>query len=92
MTQRSRRRPQRNKSISGRISGNIPQSPWKPLRYRSAPFELLSQDALESIHQAGLSILQETGMTILSDEACQRYRAAGFDVDDDNNRVRFESE
>jgi len=92
MTQRGRRRPQRNKSISGRISGHITQSPWKPLRYRSAPFELLSQDALESIHQAALSILQETGMTVLSDEACQRYRAAGFDVDKDSNRVRFESE
>ena len=88
MTQRGRRRPQRKT----RVSGHITQSPWKPLRYRSAPFELLSQDALESIHQSALSILQETGMTVLSDEACQRYRAAGFDIDDDSNRVRFESE
>jgi len=87
MTQRGRRRPQRK----ARVSGTITQSPWKPLRYHNAPFELLSEDALEGIHQAALSILQETGMTILSNEACQSYGAAGFDVDADSNRVRFDS-
>ncbi|MCP4469388.1 MAG: trimethylamine methyltransferase family protein [Gammaproteobacteria bacterium] len=90
MTRRSRRRPQRNKDISGRVSGRITQSPWKPLRYHNAPFELLSQDALESIHQAALSILWDTGMTVLSKGACQRLAAAGFDVDDEINRGRFD--
>ena len=86
MTQRSRRRPQRNK----RASGGLTQSPWKQLRYQSAPFELLSEDALENIHQASLSILRDTGMTVLSQEACRRYREAGFEVDDATNRVHFD--
>ena len=62
------------------------------MRYHNRPFELLSSDAVEGIHQAALSILQETGMAILSDEACQRYATAGFDIDSDSNRVRFVSD
>ncbi len=88
MTQRSRRRPQRKTRISGRIT----QSPWKQLRYRHSPFELLSSDAVESIHQAGLSILQETGMLILSQQARALYAGAGFDVEPDSELVRFERE
>jgi trimethylamine--corrinoid protein Co-methyltransferase len=86
MTQRGRRRPQRK----ARTSGHITQSPWKQLRYQNAAFELLSQDALESIHQAALSILRDTGMIVLSKPACERYRTAGCDIDEADNRVRFE--
>ena len=88
MTRKSRRRPARN----NRESGLIKQLPWKPLRYRHAPFELLSGDAIESIHRAGLSILQETGMLILSRQARQHYSAAGFDLSPDSELVRFDSE
>jgi trimethylamine--corrinoid protein Co-methyltransferase len=88
MIQRGPRRPQRNK----RVSGGLTQSSWQQLRYHSAPFELLSEDALESIHQAALSILRDTGMTILSEEARRRYREAGFEVEETDNRVRFEPE
>ena len=88
MTRRNRRRPARNT----RQSGSIAQLPWKQLRYRHAPFELLSSDAVESIHQAGLSILQETGMLILSQQARQHYSSAGFDLSPDSDLVRFDSE
>jgi trimethylamine--corrinoid protein Co-methyltransferase len=87
MTDRNRRRGKR----SARIAGSIAQRPWKTLRYRNPPFELLGDDAIESIHQAGLSILQETGMTILSPQARKRYAEAGFDVEPDSGRVRFDS-
>jgi trimethylamine--corrinoid protein Co-methyltransferase len=86
MTSKTRRRSQRKT----RKSGAITQPAWKPLRYRNAPTELLSEDALESIHHAALSILQETGMVILSDDARNRYAAAGFDVDPASQRVRFD--
>ncbi|TNF87505.1 MAG: methyltransferase, partial [Gammaproteobacteria bacterium] len=85
---RNRRRPARN----ARESGLITQLPWKQLRYRHPPFELLSSDAIESIHQAGLSILQETGMLILSTTAREYFRAAGFDTSPDSELVRFDSE
>ena len=86
MTNKTRRRSQRKT----RISGSIAQPAWKPLRYRNTPTELLSEDALESIHHAALSILQETGMVILSDAARNRYAQAGFDVDPATQRVRFD--
>ena len=86
MTSKTRRRSQRKT----RISGSITQPAWKPLRYRNAPTELLNEDALESIHHAALSILQETGMVILSDDARSRYAEAGFDVDPASQRVRFD--
>jgi trimethylamine--corrinoid protein Co-methyltransferase len=70
----------------------ITQLPWKQLRYRHPPFELLSSDAIESIHRAGLSILQETGMLILSQQARQHYASAGFDLSPDSDLVRFDSE
>lgn len=88
MTRTGRRRPQRK----SRVSGSIAQLPWKQLRYRHAPFELLDLDAIESIHEAGLSILQETGMLILSETARSHFAAAGFDVKPDTELVRFERE
>ena len=88
MTTKSRRRSTRNP----RVSGSIAQLPWKTLRYQHAPHELLSSDAIETIHQAGLSILQETGMVILSANARQRFSAAGFEVNHESNLVRFDSE
>jgi len=88
MTTRSRRRSTRNP----RVSGLIPQLPWKTLQYQHSPHELLSADAIETIHQAGLSILQETGMIILSENARQRFSAAGFEIDHESSLVRFDSE
>jgi len=88
MTTRSRRRPARKP----RASGLITQTQWKQLRYHHAPFELLSNDAIESIHQAALSILQETGMAILSPSARAYFKTAGFDVNEDSDRVRFASD
>lgn len=88
MTSKSRRRATRKPRISGLIS----QPPWKQLRYHHSPFELLGNDAIESIHQTALSILQETGMTILSQPARDHFSAAGFDVDRDSGTVRFASD
>ena len=65
-----------------RTVGSLTQRPWQTLLYRRPPFELLEPDALEQIHQTALSILQETGMLVLSDEARRRYAEAGFSVDD----------
>ena len=88
MSRQSRRRGGR----SNRVSGALSQPAWKQLRYHNAPTDLLREDALENIHQAALSILQETGMTILAHSARRRYAAAGFDVDEDTQRVRFDSQ
>ena len=88
MSTRSRRRPARKT----RVSGLLTQSPWKTLHYRHAPFELLSEDAIESIHQAALEILKENGMLILSSSAREYFADAGFDSKADAELVRFDPE
>ena len=88
MTRSSRRRSRRQAREPGRLA----QLPWKVLRYRHAPFELLHEDAIESIHRAALTILRETGMLILSPRARELYRQAGFDTRADSELVRFDSE
>ena len=87
MTSQTRRRNGRKT----RVSGALTQAPWKSLRYHNPPYALLGEDAIEHIHQAALSILQETGMVILADSARAHYAAAGFDVTPGSERVRFES-
>jgi trimethylamine---corrinoid protein Co-methyltransferase len=87
MTIQTRRRSGRK----ARVSGSLTQAPWKSLRYHTPPYALLGEDAIEHIHQAALSILQETGMVILAESARAHYAAAGFDVAAGSERVRFDA-
>ena len=87
MTQKSRRRSGRKT----RVTGQIAQPAWKPLRYHRPAYELLSNDAVENIHQAALSILQEVGMAILAESARTRFVEAGFEIADDSDVMRFDS-
>ena len=52
--------------------------------------ELLSAEALEDIHNASLTILEEIGMDVLLPEARERMKAAGADVTPGTERVRFD--
>ena len=80
MAERSSGRRRRGQERPVRDTGGITQSPWRQISYRTPPMEIISADALERIHQAGLSILKETGMKVLSDDARALYAGAGFDV------------
>ncbi len=51
---------------------------------------VLSDDALEAIHEASLTILEEIGMDVILPEARERMRAAGADVTPGTDRVRFD--
>jgi trimethylamine--corrinoid protein Co-methyltransferase len=88
MTERTRRRPGRKQ----RSTGAIVQPAWKPIRYRRPAFALLSDDEIESIHTTALSILQEVGMAVLAPIAREKFAAAGFEVDELTERVRFDSQ
>jgi len=52
--------------------------------------ELLSPEALDDIHEASLTILEEIGMDIILPEARERMKAAGADVTPGRERVRFD--
>jgi len=57
---------------------------------RFDPIRAVSDDELESIHQASLRVLAETGIDFLDGTARKQLADAGADVDD--NRVRFDPE
>jgi trimethylamine---corrinoid protein Co-methyltransferase len=68
------------------------QRPFAQPRLRYAPTEVVSADALESIHLASLRILAEIGMDFLDAEARRLLAAAGATVGGDGHehRVRFD--
>lgn len=54
------------------------------------PIAMLSADELESIHVASLRLLSDIGMEVMHDESRGLLKAAGADVDETNQRVRFD--
>src|SRR5262249_34562836 len=66
------------------------QRPWKQPRNPYVPVRVLSDDELESIHQASLRVLAEIGMDFLDDEARDLLRAAGARTEPGSQRVRFD--
>lgn len=51
---------------------------------------VLTDEALEAIHDASLTILEEIGMDVIQPEARERMKAAGADVTPGTDRVRFD--
>jgi len=71
-----RGRPRRER----RTSGGIPRLPWRRVVNPFTPLEILSDDQLEAIHQAGLRILRDIGMEVLSDHALGLFEQSGASV------------
>ena len=75
---------------AGRSAGKGPiaQTPFRQPRRRFPATDIVSADALEAIHAASLTILEEIGMDFLNSEAREICRQAGATVD--GLRVRFD--
>jgi trimethylamine---corrinoid protein Co-methyltransferase len=58
---------------------------WKN---RLRPYDLLSADQVNAIHEQAMTILEEIGVDFLHERARELFRKAGMRVED--NRVRFE--
>lgn len=57
---------------------------------RYPPIQVASADEIEAIHRASLALLRDTGMEIMHDESRRLLKAAGADVDEATQRVRFD--
>lgn len=79
----------RNRDRRGRSEG-IDQRPWRQIENLFPPVEVLSEDGLQKIEQAALTILEEIGMDFLHPEAHAILQAAGADVETGSDRVRFD--
>ncbi len=83
------RRGGRSAKRSG-TSSAISQKPFRQLKNPFTPSKLVSDDELESIHQASLRVLCEIGIDVLHEEARLIMKDAGAEVDPDSERVRFD--
>lgn len=84
MTRRSSRRRQPRKA------GALNQLPWRNVVNPFPPIEILSSDHVEAIHNASLTLLENVGMHVLHNGARGLLAAAGADVDQSTEMVRFD--
>ena len=70
-----------------RITGGLTQPRFRQVPRSYAPIEVLSADQVAAIHEAGLSVLAEIGMRVLSEPARRLYRDAGAVVTGDMVRL-----
>ncbi len=82
----ARLRPDRSK----RSRGHVAQVAWRHVINERPPTEVLTAAQVETIHDASLRLLRDTGMRVLEPSARQRLERAGCAVIED--RVRFDPE
>ncbi len=68
----------------------LKQLPWRNITNPYAPVEVLSEEQIERIHDASLTVLEDIGMAIHGAEARDILAKAGADVDQASGRVRFD--
>ena len=85
MTREATKRRERRPAAAGPR-----QMPFGRVRNQYPPIAMLSVDELESIHIASLRLLSEIGMEVMHDESRGLLKAAGADVDESTQRVRFD--
>ena len=69
---------------------NFTQAPYRQKKNPFQPMSIFSEDEIESIHEASLKVLCDTGIDIQSPRAVEILKRGGASVDSDGRRVRFE--
>lgn len=73
-----------------RPASEIAQKPFRQPRRIAPPVKWASDDQIEALHEASLTLLAKTGIVVLHDEARGMLAEAGAEVDADGQRVRFD--
>ena len=68
----------------------IQQAPFRQPKMIYPPVKAVSDDELESIHQASLKVLAEIGIDFMHEEAKALLKSAGAEVEATGDRVRFD--
>ena len=87
---RAESRARQRERQAGEAGGWLTQIPYAELRNPYKPFEILSADELNGIHEASLTVLEEIGINFLLPEAVEILKQAGADIDSDGIRVRMD--
>jgi trimethylamine--corrinoid protein Co-methyltransferase len=69
---------------------NFTQAPYRQKKNPFQPMSIFSVDEIESIHEASLKVLCDTGIDIQSPRAVEILKRGGASVGSDGRRVRFE--
>jgi trimethylamine---corrinoid protein Co-methyltransferase len=72
-----------------RRAADIVQKPWAQMRNTLPRLRLISDDEVEAIHEAALTILQTIGVRCMVPEARAIFATAGAQVDDADARIRL---
>ncbi len=73
-----------------RVAGNLQQAPFRQVSMPYKPIEVLSSDHIETIHEAGLTILETIGLRVLDGRARSLFAGAGATVDEPAMQVRLD--
>ncbi|MEM7172327.1 MAG: trimethylamine methyltransferase family protein [Pseudomonadota bacterium] len=85
----SRRQSPRNRKRNP-AEGALKQSPFRAVQNPYPPFEILSKDHIENLHQASLEVLRDVGMKVTDGRALDLLKAAGATVDRSTEIVKFD--
>jgi trimethylamine---corrinoid protein Co-methyltransferase len=75
-----------------RDAAAIKQLPWQLVSNPFAPLEVLSADHVETVLDAALTILENSGFRFLQEESRQLLRRAGADISNGDGMVRLDRE
>ncbi|MBL8905175.1 MAG: trimethylamine methyltransferase family protein, partial [Rhizobiales bacterium] len=78
---------QRRRRIGDRRGAPIAQMPWRQLVNPLPPTKLISDDEVEALHEAALTILETIGIRCQVAEAREIFRRAGAIIDETDARV-----
>src|SRR5262245_38693521 len=73
-----------------RVAGGFKQLPWRNLRNRYGPVEVIDPEGLERIHDISMRVLETEGLEFLNPRALALLRQHGANVDEATGRVRFD--
>jgi len=85
-----RRRRRKNADGDSPIARQDNQAPFRQPRLRMPPVKFISDDEVEAIHDASLTILEEIGVDFIHPDAKTILKQAGADLDPNSDRVRFD--
>ncbi len=89
-TAAKRGRTGRRRASPDRNVSSIPQLPWQKVDNPYPPLGPLSEDQVEAIDNASLTVLEELGIEVMGDDVLARFKAAGADVNFDTGIVRMD--
>ncbi len=88
MTTRKRRRARKDRTAA--VNTRIHQLPRQKIINPYKPAEIISTDQVETIHNASLRLLRDTGLNFLLPEAITLLKDAGAITEAGSQRVRFD--